>query len=253
MRERKRRGNSRYYLFFLFAMLLVASIGLGAWYALNHLPHFNITQIQISGNSVVPDSLIFSRVDRYKGTNLFGVSSREVNANLGKISRIKDVKVRKHLLSTLKLEIHERVGLLYVKSLDGSLFPVDEEAVVLANYTAIYKEDLPIFSTYLTDAQIKPGTKLAKANVQKVLALHQRITREAPDFLPVISEYYMIDNIINIVDARYGTRIIPCEDNLAKQLKRYQFVQDNGNISRRSLVDLRFDNQVVVKAGDHEK
>jgi hypothetical protein len=60
----------------------------------------------------------------------------------------------------------------------------------------------------------------------------------------------MIDNTINIIDARYGTRIIPGEDNMATQLRRYQFVQDNGNISRKSVVDLRFDNQVVVKAGD---
>lgn len=60
----------------------------------------------------------------------------------------------------------------------------------------------------------------------------------------------MIDDTINIIDARYGTRIIPGETDIANQLRRYQFVQDNGNIARRSIVDLRFDNQVVVKAGN---
>ncbi|HNQ43726.1 MAG TPA: FtsQ-type POTRA domain-containing protein, partial [Candidatus Cloacimonadota bacterium] len=218
-----------------------------------HLPYFDITEIQISGNTAIPDSLVFRKVNRYKGTNLFSVSSKELCEEVKKISRIKSIKVRKHPLSTLKLEISERQGAIYVKSLEGNLYPVDSEAIVLANYSQIYKEDLPIFSSYLTDAQIKPGTKLLKANLQRVLALHQRIEREAPEFLPIISEYYMIDNTINIVDARYGTRIIPSEDNLAQQLKRYQFVQDNGNISRRSLVDLRFENQVVVKGGDHEK
>jgi cell division septal protein FtsQ len=53
-----------------------------------------------------------------------------------------------------------------------------------------------------------------------------------------------------MIDSRLGTRIIPSPENLAKQLKRYQFVQDNGNINPHSVVDLRYSNQVVVKAGN---
>ena len=74
--------------------------------------------------------------------------------------------------------------------------------------------------------------------------------KEAPDFLPQISEYYLIDNTINIIDAKTGTRIIPSEEDFATQISRYRFVQENGNINRNSVVDLRFKNQVVVKAGN---
>jgi hypothetical protein len=91
---------------------------------------------------------------------------------------------------------------------------------------------------------------MKKRDISRILALHLKIMKKAPEYLAIISEYYMIDDTINIVDARYGTRIIPSEDDIAAQLKRYQFVQDNGNINRRSLVDLRFKNQVVIKAGD---
>ena len=86
--------------------------------------------------------------------------------------------------------------------------------------------------------------------LDKVLATHRRIVEDAPEFVTNISEYYTIDNTVYIIDARNGLRLIPSEKNLAKQLSRYEFVRDNGNVSQSSILDLRVDNQVVVKAGN---
>jgi len=250
MREKKRRGHSRYYLFFVLCLMAVIALGTGAVYAFRHLSVFELKSISISGNLAVPDSLIYKTTNHYLGTNLFRISKSELRRDLQRISRVKDVKIRKHLLNKLSLQISEREGLLYVKSFEGNLYPIDEDAIVLTRFSKVYREDLPIYSSYYKDSQFKPGVKLTKPDLLRIVALHQRVRTEAPDYLSYISEYYMIDNTINIIDARYGTRIIPGEDNMATQLRRYQFVQDNGNISRKSVVDLRFDNQVVVKAGD---
>ena len=250
MKERKRRGNSRYYLFFLLTIILTASIGAGFWYALRHLPYFTVNKVKLSGNSVIPDSLIYSKTSSYVGQNLFSISSKQIRKDLHRLSRVKEVVIRKKLMGTLTVEVTERQAILYVKSFEGNLFPMDGDGVVLAKYSKIYQEDVPIFSSYYSDNQFKAGLKLNKPTVSRVLAFHQRIMKEAPDFVPIISEYFLIDNTINIIDARYGTWIIPSNDDLATQFRRYQFVQDNGDISRRSTVDLRFDNQVVVKAGD---
>lgn len=250
MKDRKRRGNSRYYLFFLLSLMAVVALSSGVVYALRHLSIFELQEIRVSGNLAVPDSLIQQASNKYLDTNLFRISKKEVQNDLKSISRVKDVKVRKHLLNKLSLQISEREGLLYVKSFEGNLYPIDQDGVVLARYSHVYREDLPIYSSFYNDALFETGTQLEKPDLKRILALHQRVLKEAPEYLHIISEYYMIDNTINIIDARYGTRIIPCEENMATQLKRYQFVQDNGNISRSSIVDLRFDNQVVVKAGD---
>lgn len=250
MKERKRRGNGRYYFFFLFSLFAVIAAIYGAWYALCHVPIFEVRRVLFSGNTAIPDVLLQQSTSKYIGTNLFRVSKTQVKQDLAKFSRVKSVAVHKRLLNTLSIEINEREGLLYVKSYEGNLYPIDGDAIVLSMYGKVYREDIPIYSSYYTDKQFKPGVKLGKADLGKILALHKRIVKEAPEFLPIISEYYMIDNTINIIDARYGTRIIPSTENMAQQLKRYQFVQDNGNISRRSVVDLRFENQVVVKAGD---
>ena len=247
---RKRRGNSRYYLFFFIALTGVALLGTGIWFGLTHINLFTLQKITVAGNEAIPDSLIYNITKPYLGMNLLAIPADDIKNKIMNLSRVKDVKLYKRLPATLKLEINERRAAIYLKTIEGDLHPIDSEAVVLMKYSPIYKEDMPIYSTYLSNHQIKPGHKLKNAGLQKVLHLHQRITKEAPDFLPQISEYYLIDKTVNIIDAKTGTRIIPAQEDLAKQLSRYQFVQENGNINKNSVVDLRYKNQVVVKAGN---
>jgi cell division septal protein FtsQ len=249
-RERKRRGNSRYYLFFIVTLLLIVAFGLGLWFALINVNFFDLKKIEIAGNTAVPDSLIYKLAKPYLGMNLIALPGNELKHKLSAISRVKEVKLRKKLLHSLQIVITERKGFLYLKTLEGDLFPLDSEGVVLARYSQVYSEDLPIYSTYLSSSQVKKGKRLINPGLNRILNLQRRIVKEAPDFLTNISEYYMIDNTINMIDAKRGTRIIPSDEDMAKQLARYQFVQENGNINKNSVVDLRFKNQVVVKAGN---
>lgn len=246
---RKRRGNSRYYLFFFFALAGVAILGTGLWFGLTHIELFTFQKVRVTGNEVIPDTLFYTIAQPFLGMNLLAVPSSELKSKVKTLSRIKNVKVHKHLPDTIKLEVTECKAAIYLKTIEGELHPVDTEGKILIEYSPINREDLPIYSTYISNNQIRPGMRLKNAGLQRVLQLHKRITKEAPDFLPQISEYYLIDNTINIIDAKTGTRIIPSQEDMAKQLARYKFVQDNGNINKHSVVDLRYKNQVVVKAG----
>jgi len=249
-RTRKRRGNSRYYLFFFVSLLVIAITGLGIWFALTNVKFLNLQKIEIVGNKAIPDSLIQQIAKPYLGSNLIAISGKQLKHKLHKLSRVKEIKLRKKLLHTLEIQVTERRGFIYLKTLEGDLFPVDSEGVVLARYSQVFTEDLPIYSSYLGTGQIKTGRRLLNSSLNRVLNLQKRILKEAPDFLPYVSEYYLIDNTINIIDARHGTRLIPSAEDLSAQLSRYQFVQENGNINKHSVVDLRFKNQVVVKAGN---
>lgn len=249
-RERKRRGNSRYYLYFVVTLICIAIAGVGVWYALTNVSLFRLQTITMSGNKAIPDSLIYKLTQPYLGQNLFALNASSLEKKLQSLSRIKEVKVHKKLLATLHLEITERTGVIYLKSYEGDLHPMDSDGVILAKYSPVYSEDLPVFSSYISNSSLKAGKKLTNPGVRKILAMQHRIAKEAPDFLADISEYYLIDNTVNIIDAKYGTRIIPSDEDMAKQLARYKFVQDNGNIDKRSVVDLRYKNQVVVKAGN---
>jgi len=246
---RKRRGNSRYLVYFVLILLGLAALGFGAFHLLSSLDVLNVHKIEISGNSAVADSLLRSTLRPYIGKNLLKVDKDEILKEVSGFARVKDVKVRRKLFSTLQIKITERKASLYVKSLDGDLFPVDDEGVVLERYGKVYTENLPLVNLLLNNSSLKSGFKLKNAALDKVLATHKRIMKEAPEFAANVSEYYTIDNTVYIIDARNGLRLIPSEKNLAKQLSRYEFVRDNGNISQSSILDLRTDNQVVVKAG----
>lgn len=248
-KKRKRRGSSRYYIFFVLILIALAGLGIGLRSWLSSVSWLNLETVRVSGNSCVADSVIHAMIEPYIGQNLLTLPKDEIESTISNLSRVKGVRVRSRLLNTLLVELEERKGCLYLRSLEGDLFPIDEEGVVLAKYSDVYRENLPVMSILLHNSAIKQGEKLESAPLARVLAVHKKIIKEAPDFLPHISEYYTIDNIVHIIDARDGTRLIPSSENMAKQFSRYEFVQDNGNVSEGAILDLRFENQVVVKAG----
>jgi len=137
IRSRKRRGNSRYYLFFFVSIIFIVLIGFAAWYALTHMNIFTLEKVTVAGNTSIPDSLVIKITKPYIGTNLISIRSSEVKAKLSSISRIKEVKLRKKLMHTLHLQITERKGLIYIKSVEGDLYPIDADCVVLARYSPI--------------------------------------------------------------------------------------------------------------------
>lgn len=247
---RKRRGNSRYYLYFVLILIALTGAGTGLYYLLSNLSLLNLRTIEYSGNNCVPDTLIEEVVRPYLGQNLLSLQRGQLVEDLSQYARIKNVKLRRRLLSTLRVRIEERSGCLYARSLEGDLYPIDASGIILEKYSNVYTENLPVVGVLLSNASFRPGKKIASSSLQRVLATHKKITQDAPDFLPNISEYYTIDKTVYIIDARNGMRLIPSSDNLAKQFSRYQFVQDNGNVSRKSILDLRFAEQVVVKAGN---
>lgn len=247
--SRKRRGSSRHYLLFVLSLLIIAGAGFGLFSLLSHLPWLNLKTVQVHGNICIADSLISKVATPWLGKNLLTIPRKDLCDRIGRFARVKSVKVKLSPLHALKIQIDERKGAIYLKSTEGDLFPVDADGLVLEKYSNVYAEDLPVFGSFVSNKNIKMGKKLNLASLKRVLQVHSRIQKEAPDFLPLISEYYTVDNTVYIVDAKYGTRVIPSSDNLASQFKRYLFVQDNGNINRNSVVDLRYNDQIVVKAG----
>lgn len=247
--RKKRRGSSRHYLLFFLTLVFLAGAGFGVYTLLSRLTWLNLQSIQVSGNSCLEDSLLINIAKPLLGKNLLTISKSELEASLTRFARVREARVSLRPPHSIKISIVERKGSLYVKSAEGDLFPIDDGGLVLEQFGNVYAEDLPIVGIHLANKDLKPGRKLKNNALQRILKVHGKIRDNAPGFLPQISEYYCVDNTVYIIDAKYGTRIIPGSDKLDKQLKRYQFVQDNGNIDRNSVVDLRYADQVVVRKG----
>jgi cell division protein FtsQ len=245
--SRKRRGNSRYITFFILIIIGLAGSGWGGYQWLRSVTWLQIKKINVTGNENISTQNIQNLLQSCYGKNLLDISTREIASKLKHVKRIEQVKITRVYPATLKVKLLERKGFVYVKSLEGDLFPIDKQRMIIEHAVNLAKEDIPIVHTTYQSRQMQVGRIVGSPFVKQVIALQTLITEQRPDFLKSISEYYQQANSVYIVDANTGTRIILGQKDLNDQLRRYQFVQENGDIDKTAVLDLRFKNQVVVR------
>lgn len=244
---RKRRGHSRFFFFFV---LILITLGCLSWFGYRGLCNaswLRIKNIRISGNDNVSVATLQALLHDYQDRNLVALSSHDVKKQLHKVTRIDKVTIFRLYPSTLIVKVTEKKGLLYLKSREGDLVPTDARLMVMEHAVCPSKEDLPVVHTDLSSRQFQVGKVIRTPFLVKVTALHKRIMAESPEFLQLISEYYEQNGSVMIIDAKYGTRVLIGDNDLKDQLRRYQFVQENGDINRSGIFDLRYKNQVVVR------
>lgn len=244
---RKRRGNSRFIFFFILILLVLGGITWAGYEGLRRASWLNIRKFNVSGNECVSTKTINDLLQDYIGANLVDVSTRSLKKHLLKLKRIEQVKIYRLFPHTLKIKILERKGFLYLKSNEGDLFPLDDKGMIIEYSVYPSKEDLPIIHTQYSSQQLHAGRVINDVFTKRVIQLQKKIITERPEFLKSISEYYMDNGLIVIVDAKYGTRVIVSDQDLSDQIRRYQFVQENGDINRKNILDLRYKNQVIVR------
>ena len=247
---RKRRGNSRNYAYVIVGMLLLIAFSFAIYRTIISIPWFNLKSFKVVNNERVPSSVLEKHIRQHFGENIFHISIASLKKRIGSTHRIKELKIRRHLPNSLTLILKERRSFMYIKSLDGELFPIDEEAIVLENFYPYHPDDIPVLSVFLSKEELVPGRKIDKAQVITAIKMHKQICEQAPEFEERVSEYYFVGKTPLMVDAKYGACIIPDPAELIPQLKRYIFVQENGAIDHGAVFDLRYRDQVVVKAGN---
>ncbi|WP_165859350.1 cell division protein FtsQ/DivIB [Desulfofundulus salinus] len=110
-------------ILFAFVVLLAAFILLGS-------PLFEVRQIEVTGNSSLPDKKIVELSGITAGTNIFKVNLKESEVRIRTVPLIKDVHLAREFPSRIVIAVEERqaVALLPVK--DGFM-QVDREGVCL--------------------------------------------------------------------------------------------------------------------------
>jgi len=247
-KNRKRRGNSRFLIFFILILCVLSSLAYVTYLELCKAEWLNIDRIAITNNENVAAATLNSLLQDYYGRNLVDISADEIKDRLQSIKRIEKVGISRAYPNMLRVKIFEKKGFVYVKSIEGDLFPIDNTGMILEYSAHPSSEDLPIVHTLYSSTDLHIGNVVKDKFIEKVFELHLSIMKEYPDFCKSISEYYLDNNSVVIVDINNGARILINKEDLKNQLRRYRFVQENGDINKSSVFDLRFKNQVVVRA-----
>ncbi len=248
--RRKRRGNSRYFIAFLIGMVFVGILFFVAHYFFRSMEFFNIDKIEIAGYQNLGKDFYEDLAKEYYGINLFSISKDEIIAKYENIVRVRNVSVSRVLPGKLKITIEERLAVLHIKTSDGVLFPVDREMIVLDSEGSYIAEDTPIVSLDIPSGSIQLGDELNNDLLMRIFTLHTKISGMSSDIALMISEYYLQDGEICLVEASSGCLVYLGEGQLEEKLHRLEFFGDNKGFMDNTVLDLRYKDQIVARMGD---
>lgn len=119
-KKKKKRKKKRYFLKFCILCLLCA----GAYFFLTS-EYFNVTEIEIIGNDYYTKAQVIQMTQISTGKNMFEFSSTDVRDRLLADAYIKNVKIRRIPMGTVRITITERM--------EYAAVPYGQEYVLLDN------------------------------------------------------------------------------------------------------------------------
>ncbi len=245
--RKKRRGNSRYILLFIGICLLALSILWGFHHIIQKMSIFNVSRIVIAGNINLEEEFLKEIATEFIGTNLYSVPLKTVMSKYDTVPRVKKMNVRRVFPNRLKLIIQERESYMYLKTEDGSLIPIDEQYTVLDKKNSYLLEDLPIIHTNYRSADFTPGTMVEDEKIVFIFEVHN-LFKESKIDENLISEYYIEDDDLHIIELNTGSEICFGNDKFPEKIEKLAFVWENFGFENKQRVDLRFKDQVVMRS-----
>ena len=234
---------------FGFLGLLVLAIGLvisaNLWKS-----NLKAKRVIIEGNRIVETAELIQLIKVQKNAQLQDIDLMAVRRDILSHHFIKDAVVERDLPATLKVTVKERVPLAIINS--AEILYLDEDGVILPHSISKQLFDLPVLTGMTENIQLTPGTMIKNDDVQealRILATSKLVNKEL---------YYLISEVrlrnggdIVLYAAEWGVPIIFGRGEIASKLVRLEafwndVVRERGS-NNLQYVDLRFDDQVVVR------
>ena len=246
--ERKRRGNSRYVILFLMLTVALYLVYFGINHAIQHISLFKINQITIKGNENLDKSFLLNMVKDFSGENLFSITQNDVKTKYENVIRVKSVKLKKVLPNKLIIQIKERKGEFFVKTQNGLLIPIDNDKMVLDNDRNYPNEILPIIDTQLVlKKNLFYGKPIKDNFVDSIFVMKKKLYEIDKSFISNISEFYLENNDIVMIDKMAGYKLILGKNNLEDKIKRFNFLKLNTQIAANQRVILKWNEDIVIQ------
>ncbi|MBN1326344.1 MAG: FtsQ-type POTRA domain-containing protein [Candidatus Cloacimonetes bacterium] len=245
--KRKRRGYSRFIFLGLLVIGLFSAVLGGFRILFQNLDFFQIENIDIRGNQNLEKEFLANLAKEMIGQNLFRISVREIEQKYENVIRIKEIKASRRLPNTLRITFQERKAIFYAKSKEGELFPIDKDKIVLDGEVMYPGEIVPVVETTLPAKDFVAGSVISDEFLDQVFCFYDQISDSNPEFMNRLSEFFPLEDEICMIEQAVGYKIILGENDLSEKIRRFTFVEKNRNFTHGSLIDLRFDNKLIVR------
>lgn len=243
----KKRGNSRYFFFLLSSAILLLAAFFGVRYLVCTTDYFTIEKIEVVGNDNLQTDFLYNLVKDLLGRNLHLTKNDEIASRFENVVRVKDVSIARTLPGKLRITVKERIGRFFLRTVQGTIFTLDANSMVLDNDNFYEGENFPIITTTLQDADVEVGTLLQDAFVDSVYSFREAVLAVEPTFFNTISEIYRQGDDLYLVEMHTGYKIIFGDGDLERKIKQYRFLEQNATFERNRIIDLRFADQLVIR------
>jgi cell division protein FtsQ len=212
--------------------------------------NLKVKRVTIEGNRIVETAEITQLIKVPKNSQLQDVDLMAVRRDILSHHFIKDAVVERDLPATLRVTIKERVPLAIINS--SEILYLDEDGVVLPHSISKQLFDLPVLTGMPDGISLTPGSKISHSDIQEALKILASSRLVSKDLYHLISEVRLRNGgDVILYAAEWGVPIIFGHGEIASKLVRLEtfwndVVRERGS-DNLQYVDLRFDDQVVVR------
>ena len=212
--------------------------------------NLRVRRVTIEGNRIVETAEITQLIKVPKNAQLQDVDLMAVRRDILSHHFIKDAVVERDLPATLKVTVKERIPLAIINS--SEILYLDEDGVVLPHSISKQLFDLPVLTGMPEGMALTPGAMIKHPDSQEALQILADSKLVSKDLYHLISEVRLRNGgDIVLYAAEWGVPIIFGRGEIASKLVRLEAFWNSAVRERGSdnlqYVDLRFDDQVVVR------
>jgi cell division protein FtsQ len=219
------------------------------WMFLTTTKKLAITTIRVDGVHRASLKDVYGVLDSLKTQNILRVPLFEYTEELKRLPRIKEANLKKIFPSEIVASIRERepVALVYT----DHFMEIDDEGMVLAEGWQTEELDLPII-TGLSNRFLNKGKLSDDNNLRNALETLRICKLWGGAFADNISEIKTNVHGVSIVSLNEGFVVIVGSTDFEKRLKKFFLLKNsiNRTDSTTKVIDLRFDDQVVLRSGN---
>jgi cell division protein FtsQ len=219
-----------------------------------HSPKFDLAIKEIRGLRNVPESQILMKIRSLEdqNKNLISLDLDEIRRSLELIPWIRTAVVRRVLPDKLIIEVTERVPVAFAR-VDHATFLVDDEGVLLeSDSESPHEFDFPVI-TGLEAGREPEALARNKKRVSLFQELIQALDGNGAGLSKDLSEVHLQDpGSLAVLLNDDSVLVILGTDQLEKKFRRYLGMssQIKQKCPQVDTVDLRFQDQVIIKQSD---
>jgi len=217
----------------------------------NYTELFNLTDIEITGNSILADETITQIAAIQTDTSINNLDLSAIQARLEQNPYIRAAAVSRDFPHKLVIRINERIPICYLSHKE--LFLIDAEGILLPPTQTTVVPNLPVISGFENDSlPYQPGVNITNPEILTIVKNIHSTLLNSPDLFSSISEIHAWNGKNYILyTIKNGTPIFLGNRDLADQFNILANFQNRLKGKRElcdyQYLDLRWEKQVVVK------